>query len=100
MNELFTYYKDEDVQIRFQNLEGYIFMHLDVYKWSPSVLKKLRKGFMDLKHQFQEENVDLVFASGNNAHSIKLWGLIHPLNDVQEVPENPGIYVGSWDMET
>lgn len=99
MNDLFTYYKDEDVRIQFQNLGGYIFMHLDVYNWSPSVLKKLRKGFSELRVKFQEEKVDLVFATGDNQHSIKLWGLVHPLYEVHEVPESPGYFVGSWDME-
>lgn len=99
MNDIFTYYKDEDVHVRIHRSEGYVFMHLDVYKWGPSVLKKLRKGFPELKKKFQAEKVDLVFAVGDNLTSTKLWGLVSPLNDLQEIPESPGYYVGSWDME-
>lgn len=84
--------------VKVEEVDGLLFIHLDVSKWSPSVLKDLRLCFYDLL-QFIEpmSSTGMVFASGHGDKQIKFWNLIHPLTDLERTLRR-GV-VGAWDIE-
>lgn len=98
MNEKFIFYKDDQCSVELENLEGFIFVHLSLNKLSPSLLKKLRQGFKDVRAYAHTHGVQLLFAMGEDVTRIKLWQKIHPLYDLRQVAET-GVFVGAWDTE-
>lgn len=99
MNETFVYFEDDSVVVTLQNVEGHFLVHLDVKIWSHSVIKRLRAGFEDLLAFLAEKDIDLIHAVGDDPYKVKLWNLVRPCWRVDEVSDQPGIYVGCWVTE-
>jgi hypothetical protein len=99
MNESFTYFKNDDVSVDLQNIEGFFFVSLKVIKLTPSSIRILRWGFNRLLKDLAKLDVDLIHATGYDKQSIRLWNLVKPCNRIDEVPESPGVFVGCWHTE-
>lgn len=69
--QLHKYYEDEDILVRVEfvspseNLLGYANLHIEVYKWTPSVAKKCYRVFAQLESNCKENKLKMITFSPN-----------------------------------
>jgi hypothetical protein len=79
-----VYAQTEDYKITVQEADGWIILHLDVYKWSPSALKHGRKLFGTMLKEYAELGHELVFSSTLSPQTVKFCKMLHPVYEVKE----------------
>lgn len=92
-----TYYEDDVIKVSIQYLEGYHIVHLDINKWTPSIVKKLRVGLDQLLEQERQLGVEMLFATGVGKNKPKLFNMIKPCYMLDPVPDLEDCWVGSWE---
>lgn len=77
--------------------EGLVFLHIFFKKFSPSIIKDLRKEVDNLKKRFLGEGHDVVFVTTSDPKIVRFWGLIEPCYKVVNLGH--GQWLGSWLTE-
>ena len=49
-----------------QNHEGFLFFHIEIYKWSKTVYKSLIKDMLDMFESLKEDGIKILFAIIDN----------------------------------
>lgn len=79
-----VYAQTDDYYITVQEADGWIILHLDVYNWSPSMLKHLRALFEKMLKEFADLGHELVFSSTLHEKTVKFCKLLRPVYEVKE----------------
>lgn len=80
-----VYKETNDYCVRIQEADGWILVHLDVYNWSPSMLKHLRQLFDKGLKEFADKGHELVFSSTLSEQTVKFCKLVKPVYEIREI---------------
>ncbi len=94
-----TYIDNNYYTVDLEDCDGYLFVHVDVHKWSPNVLKMMKCDWENLKYDAYMNGYDHIFTYTQN---MKYSRLID--DSIQKAGEmyNPvhGTFdVGYWTLE-
>lgn len=84
----------DDYSVQAAESEGFVFVHLDLYNWAPSVVKSLKAELEKAKLVVGGAGHDLMYLHTPDKKIIKLWEMCSPLYDLVEIDEN---YIGAWE---
>lgn len=87
------YYRDEEVSVELELVEGQVFAHLFLKKLTPTLLKKMQEGLSHLLATAEPLGYEYIFLTSRNRNKVKLWETIRPLDELKLVD---GIYLGAW----
>ena len=97
---LTTVYESTDkYEATFQEVGDHIFFHLEVYAWSPSLLKEFKEKWPDVVATVKDKGYDILFTYSKYPQSVKFWNKIHPCNYVEKFGPDNDHYIGAWDLE-
>lgn len=66
MSNLHHIFSDESFNVYAEEHQGHIFLHMDVYKMSPSLMKKWREIFKVIKEEAYLNGINHLFAYTQN----------------------------------
>lgn len=94
-----TYYQDDEITITLEYLEGHHLVHLSTDKLTPSKVRRLRGGLIELLKKEHAMGQDLLFTTGIGKNKPKLFNMIKPCFMVDPVPGEEDIWVASWETD-
>ncbi len=84
----------EDYSAELEYFEGEVFVHIDVYNFSPSVLKDIRKEHNVLKGLAKSEGFEYIYSYNPN---LKFSKLVEEYEDIGSIMwENKEVKVIRW----
>lgn len=94
----YTFFKNEDMELKIQEAEGFAFMHMEVGNWGKSQLRELRRVREDLRSHLRSEGYEWVFATSDTKKSTKFWNLMEPCHTINKFGPNDEYYIGAWKL--
>ncbi|MCA9380906.1 hypothetical protein KC678_01440 [Candidatus Dojkabacteria bacterium] len=94
----YTWKETASYSVTIQEADNYVFVHLNVSKWTVSVMKELKNLFIVLCEEYANKGHELIFSSVSDKKTIKMCELIHPLYEVKPVKQYEDKYwVVAWE---
>lgn len=91
------YKETENYIASIETISGYLFLHLDVYKWNKTVCIELREELDKALLKFEEMGHDVLFVTSSSEKSVKMWNMIKPCFTVHKLEKGPTVgWMGSW----
>jgi hypothetical protein len=84
----------DEFEVTMENIEGFVFLHLSITSFNHTVVKKLRVLLDVILSEVSEKGHNIVFATTTNKKILKLWNMIRPCFETQEVAKDA--WMGSW----
>lgn len=78
---IFNIVKEEDLYFHCEMNSGLIFLHIEIYKNSPAVLKSVLRRWKILKEDFKKQGVESVYVYSPNRRFVKFMKDFHYLNN-------------------
>lgn len=94
-----VYIDNDYYRVVLEDCDSYLFVHVDVFKWSPSVLKMMKCDWEELKYDAYMNGYDNIFTYTQNMKYSKLIdnSILEAGNFVD--PIEGEFTVGYWPLE-
>lgn len=92
-----VYHREEDFILTYEHEQGFVFLHLEVLKWTNEVRKRVRIVLDKLLLEFEKRGHDVVFGTTQDIQSVRLWEMVKPCFELKELntPLEKG-WIGAW----
>lgn len=99
-NILRDVYIDNDYyRVDLEDCDGYLFVHVNVYKWSPQILKMMRCDWEELKYDAYMNGYDYIFTYTQNMKYSRLIDSSIEEAGLMEHPTHGQFNVAYWKLE-
>lgn len=95
LTEMHTLNDDDEYKALAEVSEGYVFIHIDIKKWSKSVVEKIRTHLDKVMEEARQYNIELVFFYNKKGKQYKFANFIRPVDYEMEL--NDEYMLGAWD---
>lgn len=98
--QITVYTETENGKALFQEIDGYIFVHLEFYNWSPTVYKEILEESKGMFEMVKEKGYDMAFTYSSEKRFMKLWRKVRPVYEETTFEvEDQTFYMAAWDLE-
>lgn len=96
MGHQYTYFESEDYIFRVHEVQGVVFLHMQMLRWTPEVLKDIKSRAKTFLETYRSRGYERVFATCDNEMTIKFWNMVRPCEVVKPFGEHNEYWIGSW----
>jgi len=94
----YTYKETNNYQGTIKEAGGYVFLHLEVKKMTPSVYKEMKLLFKEVCEHFADKGHELIFSTISSPKTLKMCYKIGSPYDVKEINDYGTKYwVVAWE---
>jgi len=94
--------QDPDYEMSAEIVDDLVFVHLDIFKWSPSTRRRCYKWFRGFLHNLEDRGVDSVYCAIKNGNTkLDKFAKLYGFEDLFEVDNGKIAYrsTDTWAIQ-